>query len=135
MTMEDYLVKKKGANFFGFERVDAQGKLHYNPYALKSNGDLYLTEKGVTFIQWGFTKGINIPFDSISRIDIRTWHNMKMKWPGKVLRLYLKEGDETKIFGVKVGGKLSVVGGWQDEAYVWKKQIEAKIAALPKENS
>lgn len=128
--MKDEILRKKGANAFGFERIDAQGKLHYDPMALKGNGDLRLTKEGLDFVPYGYSKGVSIPFAAITRIDVRTWHNRKMKWPGKVLRIYFKEGDETNIFGVRVGGKLSVVGGWQDDAYVWKKRIEAKIAEL-----
>ncbi|MDP3913439.1 MAG: hypothetical protein Q8R96_06865 [Bacteroidota bacterium] len=47
-----------------------------------------------------------------------------MKWPGKVLRIHFKEGQEIKIFGIKLGGTLSLKG-WKDDVYLWKEQIES----------
>jgi hypothetical protein len=126
--MEDYILLKKGANFFGFERIDVYGNRHYEPYVIRGAGDLLLTENGVVFKQWGIEKRYDIPLDAITRVDIRAWHNMKMKWPGKVLRIYYKEDNETKIFGAKVGGKLTITGGWNDNAYAWKQKIDALLA-------
>lgn len=126
--MEDIILLKKGANFFGFERMDADGNRHYDPYIIRGAGDLLLTESGIIFKQWGISKRYDIPLKTISRVDIRTWHNMKMKWPGKVLRIYYKDGKETKIFGAKVGGKLTLTGGWNDNAYLWKQKIDELLA-------
>jgi hypothetical protein len=123
--MNDSILKKRGANFYGFERIDSLGKHHYQLAAIRGSGDLLLTKNGVCFNQWITQKEYNIPLDKIIRIEIRIWHNLKMKWPGKVLRIHFKEGQDIKIFGIKIGGVLSITKGWQDDAYLWKEQIES----------
>jgi hypothetical protein len=123
--MDDSILKKQGANFFGFESIDFFGKRHYHPFAIRGNGDFLLTKNGVYFNQWISSKEYNIPLNKITKIEISTWHNLKMKWPGKVLRIYFKEGNDIKIFGIKLGGILSITKGWQDDAYLWKEKIES----------
>lgn len=123
--MDDSILEKSGANFFGFERIDSSGKHHYQLAAIKGSGDLRLTKNRVHFNQWITQKEYTIPLDKITKIEIRTWHNLKMKWPGKVLRIHFKEGEELKIFGIKPGGILSMTKGWQDDAYLWKEKIES----------
>lgn len=125
--MDDSILTKRGVNFYGFESIDTFGKSHYHPFIIRGNGDLLLTKNGVCFIQWITNKEYNIPFDKITKIEIKTWHNMKMKWPGKVLRIYFKEEKDTKIFGIALGGKLSITKGWQDDAYLWKEKIESLL--------
>lgn len=117
-------LKKQGANFYGFKRIDASGKHHFQLTAIRGSGDLSLTEKGIVFKQWATNTEYAVSLDNITKVDVRLWHNMKMKWPSKVLRIYFKEGDETRIMGIAPGGKLSIVKGWQDEAYEWKERIE-----------
>ncbi|MDP2889462.1 MAG: hypothetical protein Q8P34_10955 [Bacteroidota bacterium] len=121
--MDDSILKKSGANFFGFERIDSLGKHHYQLAAIRGTGDLPLTKNGVCFNQWITQKEYTIPLDKITKIEIRTWHNLKMKWPGKVLRIHYKEGQDIKIFGIKPGVILSLKG-WQVDAYLWKEKIE-----------
>ena len=123
--MDDSLLKKRGANFYGFERIDSLGKHHYQPAVIRGSGDLLLTKNGVCFNQWITQKEYTIPLDKITRIEIRYWHNLKMKWPGKVLRIHFKEGKDIKIFGIAPGGTLSISKGWQDDAYLWKEKIES----------
>lgn len=123
--MDDSILKKRGANFYGFERIDSLGKLHYQPAVIRGGGDLLLTKNGVCFNQWITQKEYTIPLDKITRVEIRTWHNLKMKWPGKVLRIHFKEGTDTQIIGIEPGGRLSITKGWQDDAYLWKEKIES----------
>lgn len=125
--MEDLLLKKTGANFFGFESIDSFGKHHFNPFSIKGTGDLQLTNNGVQFNQWGTQKEYNIPLSAIFKVELKAWHNFKMKWPGKVLRIHYKEGENTKIFGVRIGGLPSISKGWHDDAYLWKEKIESLI--------
>jgi hypothetical protein len=125
MHMDDLVLKKRGANFYGFESIDFLGKRHYHPFVIKGCGDLLLTRNGICFNQWITQNEYNIPLDKITKIEIRTWHNLKMKWPGKVLRIYFKEGMDIKIFGIRLGGMLSFTRGWQDDAYLWKEKIES----------
>ena len=47
--MDDSILKKSGANFFGFERIDSSGKHHYQLAAIRGSGDLLLTKNGVYF--------------------------------------------------------------------------------------
>jgi hypothetical protein len=123
--MDDSILKKRGANFYGFERIDSLGKRHFQLAVIGGCGDLLLTKNGVCFNQWITQNEYNIPFDKITKIEIRTWHNLKMKWPGKVLRIHFKEGTDIKIFGIKVGGILSFTKGWKDDVYFWKEKIES----------
>lgn len=125
--MEDLILQKLGANFFGFESIDHMGKHHYHPLVARGNGDLSLTMDGISFTQWMTHKKYTIPLDRITRIEIRPWHNLKMKWPGKVLRIHYKEENNTKIFGIRLGGNLGLTKGWHDDAYLWKEKIEALI--------
>ena len=123
--MDDSILKKRGANFYGFESIDFLGKRHYHPFDIRGNVDFLLTKNEVYFKQWISSKEYNIPLNKITRIEIRTWHNLKMKWPGKVLRIHFKEGKDTKIFGIALGGILSITKGWQDDSYLWKEKIES----------
>ncbi len=123
--MDDSILKKLGANFYGFESIDSLGKRHFHPFVIRGNGDFLLTKNGVYFNQWISPQKYYIPLDRITKIEISTWHNLKMKWPGKVLRIYFKEGKDIKIFGIKLGGVLSITKGWQDDAYLWKEKIES----------
>ena len=123
--MNDSILKKRGANFYGFESIDFLGKRHYHPFVIRGNGDFLLTKNEVYFKQWISPKEYNIPLDKITKIEIRTWHNLKMKWPGKVLRIHFKDGKDTKIFGIALGGTLTITKGWQDDGYLWKEKIES----------
>ena len=123
--MDDSILKKRGANFYGFESIDSLGKRHYHPVIIRGSGDLLLTKNGVHFNQWITQKEYNIPLDKITKIEIRTWHNLKMKWPRKVLRIHFREEQNTKIFGISIGGTVSITKGWQDDAYLWKEKIES----------
>lgn len=123
--MDDSVLKKRGANFYGFESIDYMGKHHYHPAVLRGSGDLLLTKNGVHFSQWITQKEFEIPLDKITKIEISTWHNLKMKWPRKVLRIHFKEEQNTKIFGISIGGTVGIPKGWQDDAYLWKEKIES----------
>ncbi len=125
--MDDSILKKQGANFYGFESIDSLGKRHYHPFVNRGNGDFILTKNGVYFNQWISPKEYNIPLNKITKIEISTWHNLKMKWPGKILRIYFKEGKDIKIFGIRLGGIISISKGWQDDAYLWKEKIESLL--------
>lgn len=123
--MNDTILKQSGANFYGFESIDHLGKHRYHPMVLRGSGDLMLTKDEVCFNQWITQKEYHIPLDEITRVEIRTWHNLKMKWPGKVLRIHFKEGENTKIFGIALGGILSITKGSHDDVYLWKEKIES----------
>ncbi len=125
--MDDLILEKHGANLYGFESIDSSGKHHNHPAVIRGAGDLYLNKGGIHFKQWISQKEYNIPLEKITKVEIKTKHNLKMKWPGKVLRIYFEYKDETKIFGVAVGGRLSITKGWQDDAYLWKEKIESLL--------
>lgn len=48
--MDDSILKKRGANFYGFERIDSLGKHHYQIATIRGSGDLLLTKNGVLTI-------------------------------------------------------------------------------------
>jgi len=125
--MEKVLLCKKAANFFGFEIINSAGQLQHQPAVLRGSGELTLTEKGLYFKQWVSQKEYFIPLNSILRLEIKRSHNLKIQFPAKVLRIYFKEENITKIFGIALGGKLSITKGWQDDSYKWKEIIEKLI--------
>lgn len=125
--MNDSILKIHGANFFGFESIDSSGKHHYHPFSMRGNGDLLLTKNEINFNQWITNKKYHIPLKNITKVDVKAWHNLKMKFPRKVLRIFYIEDNKTKIFGVSVGGQLSITKGWKDYAPLWKEKIETLI--------
>lgn len=125
--MGDSILENRGANFYGYESIDSSGKHHYHLAVVRGSGDLFFTKQGIHFNQWITKKEHNIPLEKITKVEIKTWHNMKMKWPAKVLRIFFRDQNETKIFGVALGGKLSITKGWKDDAYLWKEKIESKL--------
>jgi hypothetical protein len=125
--MNDSILKINGANFYGFESIDSSGKHRYHPFVMRGNGDLLLTKNEVSFNQWIAKKKYHISFSKITKVEVKAWHNLKFKFPRKVLRIYYKEDGETKIFGVSVGGQLSITKGWKDDAYLWKEKIESLL--------
>lgn len=125
--MDNSILTKRGVNFYGFESIDSLGKRHYHPAIVRGGGDLLLTKNEICFNQWITKKEYHIPLNKITKIEIRIWHNLKMKFPRKVLRIYYKEENVTKIFGVSLGGNLSIIKGWQDDAYLWKEKIESLL--------
>ena len=125
--MNELILKKQGANFFGFEKVSSNGKHQFDLLGLKGNGELQLTTKAIFFNPWLTQREYRIPIDKITKVEIKSWHNLKMKFPNKVLRISFKEDDDIKIFGVAVGGNLSITKGWEDEAYLWKEKIESLL--------
>ena len=125
--MEKSILKKQGANFFGYEHIDSNGKHHFHPFGNKGNGELILTQSAVYFKQVITGKEYAVPVKNITKVDIKPWHNMKMKWPAKVLRIHFREQSDTKILGIAPGGRFNIPKGWQDDAYHWKEEIESLI--------
>lgn len=125
--MAEKVLFKKGANFFGFETVDSSGRKHSDPFIIRGNGDLTLTGEGVHFIQWVTKKEYFIPLKDIIKTDIGRSHNLKFQWPSKVLKVFYKVEGKILVFGVSVGGILSLTKGYKDEAVVWKEKIDEMI--------
>ena len=125
--MADSILKKQGANFYGYESIDSAGKHHYHPFVVRGACDLVFTKGGIQFKQWITKKEHTIALEKIIKVEIKPWHNMKMKWPAKVLRIFYRDQDETKIIGIALGGELSFTKGWQDEGYLWKEKIESLL--------
>ncbi len=125
--MNESILKKHGANFYGFESISSKGKHHFDPFVIRGFGDLWLTQREVHFNQWLTQEEYRIPIDKITNVEIKAMHNLKMKFPNKVLRIYFNEDDGIKIFGVSIGGNLSFTKGWEDEAYLWKEKIESLL--------
>ncbi len=114
--MEDIILEKKGANFFGIERIDLNGKKHYKLAVIRGNGNLRLTKKGVYFSRWLPKKGFFIPFKKIRKVNVRRSHNLKSFIFLPVLKITYEEKGELKIFGVCIGRK--------KETNTWKEKIE-----------
>jgi len=126
--MDNIILKKSGASFFGFESIDEDGKHHNHPWVVRGCGNLTLTKQGIHYKQYISTKEYFIPFEKITKLDVGEWHNLRIMWPGKVLKIYFKDGDQIKIFGIATGGKLSLTKGFKDDAYEWKEKIEALLS-------
>ena len=125
--MEKEILTKNGANFFGFESIDQEGKHHYHQKVIRGSGVLKLTEDEIIFSQWITKNEYRIPIDSIVKIDTKWSHNMKLSLPGKVFRIHYKDGNETKIFGVGLGGKFSLTKGWQGGNESWLDALQSLI--------
>jgi hypothetical protein len=123
----DFILRKKWANFFGFETVDENGVRHADPFIIRGNGDLTLTDDGIRFIQWVTKKEYFVPMKDITKVEIGRSHNLKLQWPSKVLKVFYKVEGKILVFGVSVGGKLSLTKGYKDEAVVWKEKIDEMI--------
>jgi len=121
---------KKGANFFGFESIDVEGEKHSHPLVIRGNGDLTLTDEGIYFIQWVTKKEYFIPIRDIIKVEIGKSHNLKKQWPAKVLKVHYRNMDQILIFGVAIGGKLSLTKGYKDDCYLWKEKIEKMMNSL-----
>ncbi|MCK4311177.1 MAG: hypothetical protein KAW88_00400 [Candidatus Cloacimonetes bacterium] len=116
LNIENIILEKKGANFFGIERIDLNGKKHYKLAVIRGNGNLKLTKSGVTFSRWLPKKEFFIPFEKIREVNVRRSHNLKSSIFLPVLKITYEEEEELKIFGVCLGRK--------KDTYIWKDKIE-----------
>ncbi|PIE22821.1 MAG: hypothetical protein CSA62_10250 [Planctomycetota bacterium] len=126
--MSDVILQKKGANFFGFERVDENGNTHANVLVARGSGELTLSAEALHFSQWLTKKEITIPIQAILKVEIAKSHNLKRMWPAKVLRVFHRSEDQILVFGVSLGGKFSLTKGFKDEAFIWKDRLDAMLA-------
>ena len=115
LNIEDIILEKKGANFFGIERIDLNGKRHYKLAVIRGNGHLKLTKKGVYFSRWLPRKEFFIPLEKIREVNVRRSHNLKSFIFLPVLKITYEE-EELKIFGVCLGRK--------KDTNIWKDKIE-----------
>lgn len=125
MQQEEFLKEKKGANFFGFEIIDADGKKSSKLAVLRGNGTLKLTKNELLFSRWMPKKEFVIPLDQIEKVEIKRVHNLKTKFL-PVLRVFYPEGEGTKVFGVCIGFK--------KETKQWKQELENAINELKKQD-
>lgn len=113
--MEEIVLNKKWANYFGIERIDNKGKRRYQLRVIRGNGDLVLTKSGVYFTRWLPKKEFFIPSEKIKKVDIGRFHNLKTKlFP--ILKIHYEENNEIYIFGVCIG--------WKKDTLIWKDKIE-----------
>lgn len=118
--MEDIILEKKGANFFGFERIDSSGKRHRN-FCIRGNGDLWLSNKGIYFSRWLPKMDIFIPLERIKKVEIGRSHNGRWVLFSIILKVFYEESNETRVFGITTG--------WKKSALEWKNKIERLIEA------
>lgn len=119
--MEKPILERRGANFFGFERIDSSGKLHHEPWVWRGNGDLRLMHEGLHFRRWLPGKQFFIPIETITKVELGRWHNRKTKWPAIVVKVFYTEDGLTRVFGASPG--------LRPEAERWKRAIESAIVA------
>jgi len=117
--MENIILEKKGANFLGIERIDRNGRKHYQLVLIRGNGNLKLTKEGVYFERWLPKKEFFIPFKKIKKVELGKCHNLKSFIFLPVLKIAYEEKGETKIFGVCIG--------WKKETMVWKDMFEKQV--------
>ena len=125
--MSDIILQKSGANFFGFESVEEDGKKHSHQLVIRGNGELTLTKEGLYFIQWITKKEYFIPLKDVIKVEIGGSHNGKAQWPVKILKVYYRNMDQTLVFGASIGGKFSLTKGYKDEAVIWKEKIDEML--------
>lgn len=114
--MENTILEKKGANFFGFERIDRDGTVHGEPLVIRGNGNLKLTDKGLYFSRWLPKMELFIPIEEMKKVELGNAHNGKWVLFAKILKVFYAEDGQIKVFGVTVG--------WKKVTLEWKRQIE-----------
>jgi len=115
---EETIIEKKGVNFLGIEHIDKDGKVHWELFVIRGNGNLKLTGKGLYFSQWLPEKELFIPVESILKVEIGNSHNGKWSL-FKVLRVFYKDEEGVKVFGVCIGRKKT--------SLEWKNKIESLL--------
>lgn len=121
--MSNSILISSTANFYGFESIDASGQHHHHPFTIRGNGKIILTEKEVIFNQWFPSREYRIPISKIVNTELKSWHNLKCKWPRKVLRIFYRENNKIMIFGASVGAKPSIFNAWDSEGEWWMYKI------------
>lgn len=117
--MMDYLLEKKGANYFGEESVGVDGVKHLHMAVLRGQGLLTLTGSNLNFKQWISGNEYNIPLAKVFFVSYTRSHNGKSNF-FPVLQIHYRNDDqEHRIFGVQVG--------WKKDTLKWKEKIEQLI--------
>lgn len=113
MSKTKTIKEKKGANFFGFETIGEDGKIHHNLAVIRGNGTLTLTSKELIFERWLPKKEFVVPLEKIEKIEIKRVHNLKTKLL-PILRVYFQDEENFKVMGICLGFK-KATQEWVDE--------------------
>jgi len=114
------ILKCAGAVYLGIEKEGDTwlGKLT-GELTICGEGNLKLSTEGVTFKRWLPPREFFIPIEKIIRVELATTHLLKPVFPGRVLRIVYKEGENTLIFGIWLGTR---------DGIKWKTKIEALLS-------
>ena len=119
--MSDVLLEKVGANSFGFETVDDDGRKHRDQKVIRGNGSLTLTPDALTFQQAVPAVNTVIAVDHIEWVKTARAPHGKSFGFLPVLQVAFRAATETRIFGVCVGR--------QAETHEWVTALEGLLAA------
>jgi hypothetical protein len=114
------ILTKKGANYFGEESIDADGKKHRHMAVVRGQGVLTLREDALHFEQWLTKKVYHIPISQITHVTTSRSHNGKFNLFHVLQVHYMNEAQEHRIFGIQVG--------WKKDVLQWKTEIESLVA-------
>lgn len=125
--MNEHFSKTGRADFYGFQSIDSSGRLRNHVWVVRGLGDMTLTDQEIHYKQRITKKEYRIPLKDIFKLELQYSHNLKMSFPGKILRIHFKENGETKIFGARMGGSFSFKNGWHDYSVDWMKAIQNQL--------
>src|SRR5262245_19861906 len=97
------LLEKRGANYFGFETIDASGQKRREQNVIRGNGELTLTAEALTFVRMAPPVEIVVPLELVEWVKIARAHNGKSFGFLPVLQVAFRTPTETRVFGACVG--------------------------------
>jgi len=98
------IIQTEGVNYFGFERIDEQGKRRRNHEVIRTKGVLTLTSVNIRFNQTEPPGRFEIPVDKIARVGTAVTHNGRSFGFLPVLQVaFVDEGGSIHVLGVCVG--------------------------------
>lgn len=118
--MSEVLLEKSGANYFGFETIDVNGKKRREQNVVRGNGLLTLTAGELRFARAVPPVEITVPIELVEWTRMAKAHNGKSFGFLPVLQVAFRTPTETRVFGACVGKR--------SEAEVWLEAIESLVA-------
>ena len=120
-AMSEVLLEKPGANFFGFETIDTDGKKRRDAAVVRGNGSLTLTAGELRFVRSAPPVEIVVPVEQIKWLKIVKAHNGKSFGFLPILQVAVPTPTEMRVLGICVGR--------QSDTQEWVDAIEKLLAS------
>ena len=119
--MSDVLLEKPGANFFGFETIDTDGKKRRDTAVVRGNGVLTLSTDELRFVRTAPPVEIVVPVEQIEWLKIVRAHNGRSFGFLPILQIAFPTPTEMRVLGICVGR--------QSDTQEWVDEIERLLAS------